>query len=592
MKMLSRHAVLVALISVLSACHQQDAWETVLSQIHPDGSVSKDTALAAFVLAIGPLPGVPTPSGSRSYIHCGSLAVDWVKQYESELTVAQQQAVRQYLGPAPAPRSAAPDMVQQKYQALADIAAIKITAQLSSLNIPTPSITVVIGAQQKDAGAGAFTNGFDASGAMDGPQATCKITIEPLLFSQSDRVVAETIPHEVFHCFVNSFFSTLEKKRAAPDWTKEGPAEWVGDTIAGHADNCQTCWQHYLTVPPKSLYQRSYDALGFFAEMNADGFAPWTYFPAIPDAFERGGNAEAFTALTQDDKTFVDTWATSFVRKPELGGEWDITGPGITTDKFAPQPITVAAGTQAGEAIQPAANNDYLLFLRADVVIINTPDHSRLHAESPAGFASTNPRGVWCTLSSGCSCPAGSAHAGETLATIPQGSYYLAVSGAANGTQWEIQGLSLTDYCNSSVIDPCLFGVWTANKATIFDGLTKLGCTIPDPFGATFTVNRDGTSVFDFSGVPTIMCGPDQSFKFGGQSPGKIAYANHGLMNISGDLSSITIDETVQGVDLGPMSVGMVLGAGTNSDFTSYQCGKSSLVMTNSTGQNTNTFSR
>jgi hypothetical protein len=96
----------------------------------------------------------------------------------------------------------------------------------------------------------------------------------------------------------------------------------VGDTIAGHADKCQTCWQHYLTVPKESLYQRDYDAVGFFAEMNADGLSPWQYFVALPPAFTSKGNAFAFTQVTKDDPTFLDTWATSFVRKPEPGVYW------------------------------------------------------------------------------------------------------------------------------------------------------------------------------------------------------------------------------------------------------------------------------
>src|SRR5215469_11045329 len=39
------------------------AWDGVLSQVQPDGTVSLATALAAFVLSVGPLPGVATPPG-------------------------------------------------------------------------------------------------------------------------------------------------------------------------------------------------------------------------------------------------------------------------------------------------------------------------------------------------------------------------------------------------------------------------------------------------------------------------------------------------------------------------------------------------
>src|SRR5262245_24458821 len=39
------------------------AWQSVLDGIGADGSVSKDTALQAFSLAFGPLPGVTLPAG-------------------------------------------------------------------------------------------------------------------------------------------------------------------------------------------------------------------------------------------------------------------------------------------------------------------------------------------------------------------------------------------------------------------------------------------------------------------------------------------------------------------------------------------------
>jgi hypothetical protein len=45
------------------------AWARVLTQIRPDGTVSKATALQAFSIVYGPLPGVPSPlaCGQRSH---------------------------------------------------------------------------------------------------------------------------------------------------------------------------------------------------------------------------------------------------------------------------------------------------------------------------------------------------------------------------------------------------------------------------------------------------------------------------------------------------------------------------------------------
>jgi hypothetical protein len=54
------------------------AWEKVLDGIGDDGTVSKETALAAFSLAIAPLPGVKVADGDPGPIPDGSAAIAWV----------------------------------------------------------------------------------------------------------------------------------------------------------------------------------------------------------------------------------------------------------------------------------------------------------------------------------------------------------------------------------------------------------------------------------------------------------------------------------------------------------------------------------
>ncbi len=56
-------------------------WAKVLDQIRPDGTVSKHTALEAFAVAYGPLPGVRIPPGRRTTIPSGSLAAQWILSY-------------------------------------------------------------------------------------------------------------------------------------------------------------------------------------------------------------------------------------------------------------------------------------------------------------------------------------------------------------------------------------------------------------------------------------------------------------------------------------------------------------------------------
>ena len=76
------------------------AWERVLERIGPDGKVDLKTALAAFSVAVGPLPGVPEPVGRRDRIASGTGAIRWIESHRLELTGAQRAAVDAYLAPS------------------------------------------------------------------------------------------------------------------------------------------------------------------------------------------------------------------------------------------------------------------------------------------------------------------------------------------------------------------------------------------------------------------------------------------------------------------------------------------------------------
>src|SRR5205823_6480188 len=101
------------------------------------------------------------------------------------------------------------------------------------------------------------------------------------------------------------------------------------------------------------------------------------------------------------------------------------------------------------DAVVAAANGTYLLSLTAEVVALSAPDQSRLRSKDPAGFSSSAPRAFWCTRRDGCMCPDGSAHSGESpLPMLPPGRYYFTVPGALEGSEWSVEGISLSDYCN------------------------------------------------------------------------------------------------------------------------------------------------
>ncbi|MGH8916591.1 MAG: hypothetical protein ACRDZM_19010, partial [Acidimicrobiia bacterium] len=69
------------------------AWDRVLDGMTDESVVPLDTALQAFALAIGPLPGVEAPEGQRKPIPSGSGAVRWLLGRWDELTAEQQGTV-------------------------------------------------------------------------------------------------------------------------------------------------------------------------------------------------------------------------------------------------------------------------------------------------------------------------------------------------------------------------------------------------------------------------------------------------------------------------------------------------------------------
>src|SRR5262245_40517962 len=68
------------------------AFQRVLARIGADGTIDRDTALQAFALAFGPLPGVHVPAGPAEEIPSGSGPLRWVLAQFSRLTQAQRTA--------------------------------------------------------------------------------------------------------------------------------------------------------------------------------------------------------------------------------------------------------------------------------------------------------------------------------------------------------------------------------------------------------------------------------------------------------------------------------------------------------------------
>ena len=121
---------------------------------------------------------------------------------------------------------------------------------------------MVVNSKQVGPTALAYTYAYDSKGDLTGRPASCVIYINPLLYHSIDSSqVNVTLMHEMFHCFQAVDYPTLKAVHDAPGWLIEGSAEWVGETLAPSQPD--VLWQNDLLDIGKSLFNRTYDAIGF-----------------------------------------------------------------------------------------------------------------------------------------------------------------------------------------------------------------------------------------------------------------------------------------------------------------------------------------
>lgn len=124
--------VAIIIVVLLSGCPPskpqptETAWQLVLQQVQKDGTVSVDTARAAFSLAFGPLPGVSRPPGKDSVIGDGTIASRWMDAHAGELTAEELEIAEMPCEAAPTTNA----MVQASYESQVNNASMTIAAAL------------------------------------------------------------------------------------------------------------------------------------------------------------------------------------------------------------------------------------------------------------------------------------------------------------------------------------------------------------------------------------------------------------------------------------------------------------------------------
>jgi von Willebrand factor type D domain len=427
------------------------AWGKVLDQIRPDGTVSKRTALEAFAVVYGPLPGVHHPAGRRATIPSGTLAAQWVLSYWRQLTSAQRRVVQRRLGAGPAGSLAhAADYGDPGFQPdpAIQVLAYKYVKIYQARLGHTLGLTVV-------AGKSTTTNGTAYADTLAvGNPLVCRIRVLPPGQQVMSQQNVEFVPpldlilaHEVFHCFQGD----ITGWKSLPAWITEGMADWAALTVDPVAyfhggGNLNT----YITNPHTPLFQRSYDAVGFWG--HAEDVVPnqWASIPAILNV---GSDEGAFHLAGGDADAFLTSWGSSVFRLNCCGYvPWQMQSP-ITP----PSAAQVKGGQETADLLaMPIVQVDAPALTTSQYKVLGGPTEPVVHvsitghARLSEHYNYTKLENAWfCMSAAPCQCPKNTM--GQVPPTLPLGNvtaFPLGLSGdPGTGTSGDLSSFPLSHFC-------------------------------------------------------------------------------------------------------------------------------------------------
>ena len=435
------------------------AWDQVMRQIGPNGVVSANTALQAFSLAFGPLPGVTVPSGPAGSIRSGSAALRWLVAHWYEITDAQRaEAVRLVpelgglgglLAEGPRPALAAEPPVfhlsatqrrSTDYAALAQTMADEIEGKTG---LPLLLILFAAEGRTQQTHVQADTLVYNAQGGYTGTAAKCVITISPR--GAADLVVdlEAAIGHEVWHCYQAQIRGLAwYYSYVTPGWLIEGQAEWIGAALRPTAK--ARGWQSYLLEPERRLFTRSYDAIGFYADLMQAQIDTWDVLIPMLQAIDT--NVARFEAARASSDQFLDTWASGYFRDTTLGPAWEFEGPGLPVGQAPVHLVLTIANGQAEPFSVPAyANSIFDVTSTADILVFVAEGHARLgDARNRQDYVLTEH--AFCTKTGSCTCPPGTAFSAAPPTRLSTDTN-LALTGGPSGTIGTVRGYALTEFC-------------------------------------------------------------------------------------------------------------------------------------------------
>jgi hypothetical protein len=385
------------------------------------------------------------------------------------------------------------------------------------------------------------------------------------------------LAHELVHCFQHRFLSVAVASAGRAAWIIEGFPEWAANQLhPGGSQDTTNAWTNYLNHPRRSLFQRVYDGVGFFAHVQFSGGDPWSTYR---NALQPDDNAAEFDAVVASSRSrFEAIWGSTHARDTARGSSWDMSLPAIPDSKADTTKTSVTNTTAATMSATPVSNRLWKVGLKADVISISVVGQQLGRVSWDGGAdspVSALDGATFCARSGGCKCPGDD---GPDLDPAPGESALVAVTGTAQGTVVKFTGSKLEVKCKepptTAAVDRCLVGKWRNDPFTI-PGPVGYSPTGGD--GAVVTIQSNGTVTWDFSTMEPVVSHDEQidvttALSTSGSATGHVA-AQNGTWDII-DLDKSTMQgrmtDTLRRADrpiAGGPGLYVMIGDGT------YRCG-------------------
>jgi hypothetical protein len=448
-------------------------WQQEMANLEPDGTRSLESALRLFVLAFGPLPGVDGTGAAAGTVDSASPAVGAIRAHWDELTPDQQAAVEGYLAvpndattlevpvvPASSPsplgvqpsgartsRSIAmvggailadPRPYTNLEQELIEEAA-RVRAWAATYFGDIPELVVQLPFDPNEP----YLTFFNPTAGATGVD-RCQVVVNNANANDNRFQTRRALTLDIVHCLQSHAMgneSGLEGQ--VPPWAWDGPAQFIAFEMWPQELADALAWVTYLQATDIPLFQRGYDAAGYYAQAFEAGVSLGAAFKAVLTDVD---NPERFALAGTASGAFLDKWASELSRR-EFGPAWDFYGPQILSPSSAPAPVTnIGVSIGSTEAFtQPAYTNHlFAMISSADIVIVEAFGRVRLSDGDVDTVIMGN--ASFCTTDKGCGpCPDGSDPTIEQVKLV--GDSLLAVSGGTDGTNGTVSGHALEEFC-------------------------------------------------------------------------------------------------------------------------------------------------